>query len=349
MNRRFFVIGDIEMGKGDIMDDFHDDDPLVRFVEHAGRAHADEVTLILNGDVFDFLKMDFQGKYPRYITEEISLWKLERVLEVHPKVFAALAEFLKIPHGRLVFVIGNHDADVAWPGVQARLREALTHDAGGSARDPKKITFTHAFDEKHFHVQHGNLIDPFFGFDHEQPIIRHNGQEILNLPIGSHLVTQYLIPLKTKFHDKEVMYPQHEVFKKYPEYQKEIRRLTGRHAFGIFLVDPVVKRGDPMYRVPYRRMVKHLLKHGFDGVHDDRFLDIEELDSRFGKKQLYVLSHAHVLKDKHHRGSRYLFVDCWRTELNVLTPDLQKKPKTYVEIALEGDKLAQAELKVFAT
>lgn len=343
MRRKFFIIGDIEMGKNDLMDDFHDDEALVRFIEYAGAADADEVTLILNGDVFDFLKMDYEGTYPRSITEDISLWKMERVLEAHPEVFEAWKSFLEQPQTKMVFVIGNHDADLVWPAVQQRLRQALGQNDGVHA----KVSFTHAYENEHFHAQHGNLIDPVFGFDHQNPIIEYKGKQILNLPLGAQISTQYLIPFKAKFHDKEVLYPQQEVFKKYPEYKKEINRLMFRHLPRIFLLDPIIKMGDPMYRVPYGRMFRHFLRKGFDGVHDDRFLDIEEIDTLFGKRQLYVLSHAHVKKDTEHRGRRYIFVDCWRTEINVLSQDLSKKPKTYVEIAVEGDRLASAELKVF--
>jgi hypothetical protein len=380
MVRRFFVIGDIEMGGGDLMDDFHDDALLVKFVEMTGRAvggsahaderaggqaradgraaagahvtageerhagssagaQADEVVLILNGDVFDFLKMDYRGKYPRHITEEISEWKMKKVLQAHPRVFAAWKKFLEIPQTRLVFVIGNHDADVAWPGVQRMLLEALGH--------PPKITITHFFENKLFHVQHGNLIDPFFGFNHLNPVIEHQGKKILNLPLGAQIAAQYLTPFKAKFHKQEVLYPQHEVIRKYPQYKKEMRRLMLRHGFKIFVADPLMKRHDPMYRVPYGRVWRHFWRHGFDGVHDDRFMNIRELETRFGKSPVYVLSHSHIKKDVQKNGSRYIFVDCWRTERDVRTPDLRKKPKTYVEITQTGDKLAQVELKEF--
>ncbi len=119
-----------------------------------------------------------------------------------------------------------------------------------------------------------------------------------------------------------------------------------RHGLKIFLIDPVMYMNDPMYRVPYFRILRHLFRHGFDGVHDDRFLDVETLEGRFGKKKVYVLSHAHVLKDRKDKDVRYIFVDCWRTELNVENPEM-KKPKTYVEIALTDDTLEGAELKEF--
>lgn len=340
MNRRFFVIGDIEMGKGDLMDDFHDDDILIRFIEEIARVDADEITLLLNGDTFDFLKMDYQGKYPRYITEEISLWKLEHVLEKHAGVFEAFKKFLESGNIKLVFIIGNHDPDLVWPKVQQKLRGVL---AGNDAQ----VVFTHAFDDEQFHVQHGNLIDPLFGFDHLKPVIQFRGRKILNLPLGAHMSAQYLIGFKKKFHQQEVMYPQHEVIKKYPEYKRAITFVTLRNSLRIFVLDPIIHFANPMYRIPYFRVARHLWRYGFDGVHDDKFLDIEQLEAKFGKKKVYVLAHAHVRKDLHYHDRRYIFLDCWRTERDVRTEDLRKKPKTYVEIAIADDQVVAVELKVY--
>lgn len=323
------------------MDDFHDDAALVRFVEEVAQAEADEVTLILNGDIFDFLKMAYREKYSRYITEDISLWKLGRVLSSHPTVFEAWKRFLQLPHTRLVFVIGNHDPDLVWRGVQEKLHQVL------DCSDPQKIIFTHAFNAEHFHAQHGNLIDPLFGFDHQKPIITHRGRKILNLPVGAHMSAQHLMTFKKRFHDQEVLYPQHEVIKKYPEYKREITRRTIINGIRVFIIDPILHFWDPMYYVPYFRILKHLLKYGFDGVHDDRFMDLEKLDNYFGGFPIYVLAHAHVRKDMRQDGRRYLMVDCWRTERDVRTEDLRKKPKTYVAIVITDDKLQEADLKEF--
>lgn len=344
--RRIFVIGDIEMGKGDVMDDFADDDELVRFIEEAGRAKGDEVILVLNGDVFDFLKMDYQGEYPRYITEEISEWKMSKVFQPHAKVFAALKKFLTHAHARLVFVIGNHDADMAWPKVQEQLLDTL-----GNA---SKIKFTNTYDGEDFNIQHGNLVDPLFTFPYEQPVISYKGKKILNLPLGAQIASQYLVHLKKRFHREEKLYPQQQVFKKHPDYKKAIDQMLRQNFLKILVTDPLTHFFDPMYRVPYLNIIEHLMTNGFDGIHDDRFLNLRLLHKKFAKKSLYVLSHAHVRKDSHKDGSRYIIIDCWREELDIsgggddrTAAGVKKKPKDYVEIELVDDKLAGAELKVF--
>lgn len=323
------------------MDDFHDDDILIRFFEYIQPTDGAEVTLIFNGDTFDFLKMPYNGKYTRYITEGISLWKLEGVLEKHGTVFEALKKFLESRNTKVIFVVGNHDADLVWPIVQQKLRRVL-------GANEAQVVFTHTFDHEHFHVQHGNLIDPLFRFDYDKPVIEHRGKKILNLPLGAHMSAQYLMGFKRKFHHHEVMYPQHEVIKKYPEYKKAITRVTMQNSLRIFLLDPILHLGNPMYRVPYFRVLWHLLRYGFDGVHDDKFMDIEDLEGRFGKKPVYILAHAHVKKDLLYQDRRYILVDCWRTERDVRTEDFRKKPKTYVEIAVVGDRVAGVELKEFA-
>jgi len=192
------------------------------------------------------------------------------------------------------------------------------------------------------------LIDPLFGFDYKKPIIEHKGKKIFNLPAGWQIALQYLTPFKKKFHELEVLYPQQEVLKKYPEYKKEMGRMMRHYGPKIFLVDPIMNLGNPMFRIPYIRVIKHLLKNGFDGVHDDRFLDVEMLEGKFGKKEVYVLAHAHVLADRKDKQARYIFVDCWRTERDVTTPDLKKKPKTYVDIAIENGKMLSADLREFS-
>ena len=126
MNKRIFIIGDVEIGRRDRMDDFCDDPTLVRFIDHLSLLVQHEaVQLILNGDFFDFLKISYKNEYPRYVTEEISLWKLNQVLKAHPLVFEALRSFLSHPNAEIFFVIGNHDADLIWPSLQKEIRKIL--------------------------------------------------------------------------------------------------------------------------------------------------------------------------------------------------------------------------------
>src|SRR3989344_2456408 len=96
LSKEIIVIGDIEMGAGNLTDDFIADRKLSSLIlELAKRRHP--VDLVLNGDTFDFLKSPSQlqphTKYPRHITKEISLAKLQLIYNAHKPVFEAWKKF----------------------------------------------------------------------------------------------------------------------------------------------------------------------------------------------------------------------------------------------------------------
>ncbi len=101
------------------------------------------VELVLGGDTFDFdtvIAFPEPAPFPvswlerkRGLDSEApkSLWKLERILDFHPGLVAALRKWIEDGH-TLAFIIGNHDLDLHWPAVRARLFETLA--PGGSDR-----------------------------------------------------------------------------------------------------------------------------------------------------------------------------------------------------------------------
>ena len=121
------VLSDLHLGTGirrgqlnPLEDFFHDD----RFVELL--AHYDEVAsaadgcveLILNGDIFDLLKVKIANEWPTEVTEEIAVAKLQQCLDGHPKFVQALKEFLQKPSNRITYLPGNHDLDMWFPAAQ---------------------------------------------------------------------------------------------------------------------------------------------------------------------------------------------------------------------------------------
>jgi UDP-2,3-diacylglucosamine pyrophosphatase LpxH len=80
---------------------------------------------VLLGDLFDFLQVELPEPHKTGVTSSDStLAKLEIVARGHPEVFRALGRFLAAGN-RIEIVIGNHDIELIWPAVQARLRELL--------------------------------------------------------------------------------------------------------------------------------------------------------------------------------------------------------------------------------
>jgi UDP-2,3-diacylglucosamine pyrophosphatase LpxH len=133
------VLSDLHLGGGptDPGDDhIHHGAPLARLIaEQAatpeGRAGA--VELFFNGDFLEFAQVNTRAfahaSDQFWCTEDESLGKLETILAGHGNIFAALRDF-QAAGNRVTIAAGNHDVDIAWPRVQARLREV----AGGATR-----------------------------------------------------------------------------------------------------------------------------------------------------------------------------------------------------------------------
>src|SRR5258707_1861370 len=115
-----------------------------------------ELTLIINGDCFDFLAVE---PYPRdgLSTPKISLEKLEQIAAAHEPFFSALRTFLD-QGGRVIFLIGNHDIELCFAAVRARVAQLIdpTHTRRASL---------HFCLDQHFQplpdvwIEHGNQYD----------------------------------------------------------------------------------------------------------------------------------------------------------------------------------------------
>jgi UDP-2,3-diacylglucosamine pyrophosphatase LpxH len=156
MSVRGYVVGDLHFGAGpsDPLEDFQDDDIFAKFCE---RISGPETTLILNGDIIDFAQIQpFEVPKPAHLlwTEQASLAKLETALNAHHDCFAALDRLIS-KGGRVHFLIGNHDLDIVWPRVQARVASAL------QSPPTRQLAFTVGSTVFHgVHVEHGHHFTP---------------------------------------------------------------------------------------------------------------------------------------------------------------------------------------------
>jgi UDP-2,3-diacylglucosamine pyrophosphatase LpxH len=154
MARNRFVVSDLHLGAGDYLDDFDQDQGFVSFLEAISKKRGSE--LIINGDFIDFvavtLEKDTTKPFSRLgCTEEESLRKLERALEAHASLFAALRRFMEKGH-RLVLVPGNHDIDLFWP----RVRDRLLDELGGPGSEQFRFESSGFYREDGLYVEHGN-------------------------------------------------------------------------------------------------------------------------------------------------------------------------------------------------
>ncbi len=143
---------------------------LVRTLLAEARGPDDAIELVFNGDLFDFdagRVIDGNPVFedlPR--TETVADDVIQRILHDHHGYVSALAELLNASaHHRVVFISGNHDPQLLFEGVRARIREALvarTGDATAAERVLFRAWFHHTPDG--VHIEHGNQFDPYCAF-----------------------------------------------------------------------------------------------------------------------------------------------------------------------------------------
>jgi len=131
IEKTVLVISDLHLGAGPFVDgrknfleDFYFDDELVEFLYYysSGAYSEREVELIINGDLFDFLAVPFIRYFDdEYWSEKAALEKLKMMIDAHPSVFVAFSKFLSIKGKRIVYIIGNHDAEMLFKGLQKYL------------------------------------------------------------------------------------------------------------------------------------------------------------------------------------------------------------------------------------
>lgn len=344
MIKNIFIISDVELGQGDIFDDFKDEQLLIDFI-HKITAEKGKNILVLNGDTFDFLKMHYQNRFTHHITEEISLWKMQKIIETYPRVFQALSSFLNKSANRIHFNIGNHDHDLYWPAVQNLLIKTLKH--------PSKVNFGENYQTADIHIEHGNQVDYFYKMDAKNPFLEHKGQKLLNLPFGYVAVSKYFIELKRHFPLEEKLYPRHHVFESYPEFKKLKQKIAINFVVKGLLLNFVLSLGDPISNVPYINLVKHVFKHGLEIYDEKKFLTkrFNNLVKLYPGKKAYLMGHLHLI---HHdistkKGHIFIVTDTWREEYNFTREKKQiLKPKTYAKICYDNDKLQKVDLLTFS-
>ena len=125
MKKIKLVVSDLHFGIGksnvdgsvNLLEEFAFDDKFIEFLDFytTNGYKKSEVELILNGDILNYLQIDYKGHFLTVITEDISLNKTKRIVEGHPRVFDALKRFAAQKGCEITYVMGNHDQDILWP------------------------------------------------------------------------------------------------------------------------------------------------------------------------------------------------------------------------------------------
>jgi UDP-2,3-diacylglucosamine pyrophosphatase LpxH len=181
------------------------DGDFERLVEHVAEQAEGPVELILNGDIFDFDavvqvpsapegKVDWLARLRGLASEEwMSRFKMEVIVRDHPLWFAALRRFLARGH-RVVFVLGNHDLELAWPSVQRVVLDALGLGGGGADAESDQVVFCNWFylSNGDTYVSHGHQYDENCVGNPIDPLIEVHGRPRVRIPFGD-LAGRYML------------------------------------------------------------------------------------------------------------------------------------------------------------
>jgi UDP-2,3-diacylglucosamine pyrophosphatase LpxH len=163
-------LSDTHIGGDEGHDIFESPEELTALLEELS-THGDSVELVLSGDFFDLLEI---GDLPD--GENRAAVTISR--PEYRTLFSALRAFARGEGHRVIYLAGNHDAEVWWnPAVQKTLRKERLVDefalsyAARFESVPKRVIY----------CEHGNQFDPAnTQRDYEDP---------LDTPLGDHIVT----------------------------------------------------------------------------------------------------------------------------------------------------------------
>jgi len=160
------------------------------------------IELVLNGDIFDFDSVMSLPEKADYIInnyekkcglnpmEVKSIFKIEAIMKDHQLWTSALSKFIKNGND-VIFVIGNHDIELNWFGVQEKIIELLSL----SDEERKHIRFCEWFyiSEEDTLIEHGHQYDPYcMCLNTINPVIKKNGIFKMRLPFGN-LANRFMI------------------------------------------------------------------------------------------------------------------------------------------------------------
>ena len=166
--------------------------------------NGDELDLVFGGDCieFDAPRTSLHGSSfedDGVADEGAAIHTVERVAADHPGFIATIARVAEEGHG-VVFVVGNHDAALHFPGVQQALRQAifshLAHLAPAALAEVEKRVRVCAWfyqTDDGIHVEHGHQYDTYCSFRDPLRPLDAEGKEI-HPTVGSlafrHLVSR---------------------------------------------------------------------------------------------------------------------------------------------------------------
>jgi UDP-2,3-diacylglucosamine pyrophosphatase LpxH len=161
LEKTILIVSDLHLGAGETLagqknqlEDFHFDEKFADFLPWKVNQTPYLLELLILGDAFDFPQVLPEigltcDDWRLGTTQEESRRRLEMIIQGHGIFFQALKDFLSAGH-TVRFLRGNHDIDLFWPDVQARLRREI---GGGN-----NLIFedSHIYRYMGLYCEHGN-------------------------------------------------------------------------------------------------------------------------------------------------------------------------------------------------
>ncbi|MGA9121079.1 MAG: metallophosphoesterase [Bacteroidota bacterium] len=224
--QRYLVVSDLHMTSGKDphsgvwapTEDFFWDEEFRDFLAHYSA--GGDTTLIINGDLFDFLKVlvfptpteltaygipeaDVNRAYGLRCSESAGVFQIDKIVDGHPLFFRALVDFL-LAGNRAIILKGNHDIQLFWGAVRERVYARLE----GMVPAAKKKTIRKALEFLPWcyyvpgllYVEHGNQYEYTTSFRNflnpELPVSYPGTSKQIELDLSGFLVRYVLNRLK---------------------------------------------------------------------------------------------------------------------------------------------------------
>jgi UDP-2,3-diacylglucosamine pyrophosphatase LpxH len=195
------VVSDLHLGVGrtlengqlNSLEEFNFDEKFSEFLHYytTGKYADHEVELVFNGDILNFLQIDYRGHFLTVITEPICMDIIKRIVTGHPVFFKAVRDFAQKPGNSITYVVGNHDQAMLWPSTRTYLNGVVA----STVRFKNLVYF---FDG--VHIEHGHMHEAANRLDPRKFFLKKNlAEPILNLPFGSHFFVEFVLKIKQRY------------------------------------------------------------------------------------------------------------------------------------------------------
>ncbi|MBS3123122.1 metallophosphoesterase [Candidatus Woesearchaeota archaeon] len=338
MEKEAIVLGDVEMGGGNLTDDFICDKALSELINQQSKKKGN-IDLIFNGDTFDFLKcpyIDDKGNksFPRHITAEISLGKMKLVYEAHKPVFQALSKFVKIKNHNLYFIIGNHDHDLFFPELQEEIKRLIG--------TPQRVHFPGlSYKQDGLYVEHGQQYDFLHRINFESLFLNYKGKSLLNFPWASFGLISTFMDLKEEHPFLERISPRPLLLSLHHMVLRKISLRSIGYFFKSVLYYPFRYYADPTYNFPQKLFGEfyYRLKNRHFDVDD--IIDVFRKEKKKLTTKVHVLGHIHKTYEQKEQGKAIIHPGSWKDEyvLDAKTRVLNPKKKYYVQVKIKDKKI----------